>query len=70
MSVPSTSFIRFENGFGDNNSSAKSGGFKSSSTNFGSGGLDSDAFVPKGLVPYLYHVENCFSSSTASLMVA
>ncbi|CAK9204770.1 unnamed protein product [Sphagnum troendelagicum] len=47
MSVPSTSFIRFENGFGDNNSSAKSGGFKSSSTNFGSGGLDSDAFVPK-----------------------
>ncbi|KAH9533560.1 hypothetical protein CY35_18G059000 [Sphagnum magellanicum] len=47
MSVPSTGFIKFDNGFGDINSSGGSGGFKSNSTNFGSGGSDSDAFKPK-----------------------
>jgi hypothetical protein len=50
MSVPSTGFIKFDNGFSDINSSGGSGGFKSNSTNFGSGGLDSDAFKPKGLL--------------------
>jgi hypothetical protein len=53
MSVPSTGFMRFENGFSDNNSSGGSGGFKNNSTNFGSGGLDSDAFKPKGIVLYI-----------------
>ncbi|CAK9210849.1 unnamed protein product [Sphagnum troendelagicum] len=47
MSVPSTGFIKFDNGFSDINSSGGSGGFKSNSTNFGSGGLDSDSFKPK-----------------------
>ena len=51
-SMPSMGSSRFDNGFGDTNSSMV-GGMRTSSSGFGSG-LDTDVFKPKGAFIWLH----------------